>query len=617
MAVRRQKKIKSLDKAELSRQKILNAYLRQKLLRQKRQTIMAVPPSLQLQARIDELSGGGKCCNPPNKQDPYTKFLKSNKTLDEKIDRGLKSCPTALIAQLEDDVDDEVNPKAKRSFSDADENKSKDCHYSEHFSAIQGPDFDILPLETQHEILFEMQESRKMNSWGKFDMMPKDPQRFSSFQMDRLVKRRALQKKIQSVQQEMGQKHIHVQNLDDLLKFDYGDFENKKTQIAVSKNDGFALMKSQATDKEKIQSQESKPGTSRQVITIDDFLHGSSSDSDSSTKGKSKPTDNSSSKKIVGQNVNNERSEEEDLKHAIALSLLDVGTVEIIGNSFENINRGPVKENQAFSLETAATLQTATEMGSKEDDKEFPIFQMSHCAKFLDTVGFRLPQPLPSNENYENFLTENNNSGNLVNTCIKPIDDDEGTNNSTSESDEDFEEVVDETSEETQCPSTGSPDTVTTIDLTDLRGSAFSRGEDIFADIFLVDKEHHSHAPVELNKNVNKKTHDPILSSDDLEVESKWDLKSESGSDIEADLIEIVMKESVELTSTDCTISSSSNQDEASEKLPSTANKDFLNYKHADGQLRMITTNYLQTQVRNIIFCTWKFFQHSRAVMGF
>ena len=74
--------------------------------------------------------------------------------------------------------------------------------------------FRNLPPETQHEILLELKETRKQNSWNKLHEMPSEAQDFSGFQMQRLLKRRNLQKRLNEVTKEMNQSKHNFLNLE-------------------------------------------------------------------------------------------------------------------------------------------------------------------------------------------------------------------------------------------------------------------------------------------------------------------------------------------------------------------------------------------------------------------
>ena len=69
---------------------------------------------------------------------------------------------------------------------------------------VKSEEFLALPKETQYEMLTELTERRKQSSWGRMHEMPKDQTGFSGFQMDRLLKRSQVQKKLDNVGKEIG-----------------------------------------------------------------------------------------------------------------------------------------------------------------------------------------------------------------------------------------------------------------------------------------------------------------------------------------------------------------------------------------------------------------------------
>jgi len=161
-----------------------------------------------------------------------------------------------------------------------------------------------------------MQESKKTNSWNKMSELPRDAGEFSSFQVDRLLKRRFLQKKIQSVQKEMGQRHIHVQNLDELATYE-AEF-GTEAQVVGSRDKGALLLKP------KLNPTNSIPGTStdqsgmsrkkNQTGTAEDFYIGVSS----ASSDEEEPPHTRSHPSLSGVKVS---EEEADIQLAIQLSL--------------------------------------------------------------------------------------------------------------------------------------------------------------------------------------------------------------------------------------------------------------------------------------------------------
>lgn len=81
-------------------------------------------------------------------------------------------------------------------------------------------EFRSLPLETQHEILSELQDTRKQNSWNTINEMPQESNNFSSFQMNRLLKRYQFQKTLDDVRTEI--KKVNTADIEASL---FGDLE--------------------------------------------------------------------------------------------------------------------------------------------------------------------------------------------------------------------------------------------------------------------------------------------------------------------------------------------------------------------------------------------------------
>lgn len=65
--------------------------------------------------------------------------------------------------------------------------------------------FQSLPTEMQFELLAELKERRKQSSWDKMSEMPRKADDFSGFQMERLVRRSQVQKKLNEVGKQLGE----------------------------------------------------------------------------------------------------------------------------------------------------------------------------------------------------------------------------------------------------------------------------------------------------------------------------------------------------------------------------------------------------------------------------
>ncbi|XP_042235863.1 DNA excision repair protein ERCC-5-like [Homarus americanus] len=68
---------------------------------------------------------------------------------------------------------------------------------------FESNEFKSLNIETQHEILSELQSTRKQNSWNRINEMPKEAENFAEFQMGRLIKRRDFQATLDSTRDEI------------------------------------------------------------------------------------------------------------------------------------------------------------------------------------------------------------------------------------------------------------------------------------------------------------------------------------------------------------------------------------------------------------------------------
>ncbi|XP_065575452.1 DNA excision repair protein ERCC-5-like isoform X2 [Artemia franciscana] len=68
-----------------------------------------------------------------------------------------------------------------------------------HSVDIDASEFRALPASVQHDILTDLRETRKQNSWGKLYEMPQESPDFSSFQMERLLRRRKVQERLEKI----------------------------------------------------------------------------------------------------------------------------------------------------------------------------------------------------------------------------------------------------------------------------------------------------------------------------------------------------------------------------------------------------------------------------------
>ncbi|CAD5119273.1 DgyrCDS7901 [Dimorphilus gyrociliatus] len=69
---------------------------------------------------------------------------------------------------------------------------------------MESEQFRSLPYDMQHEILIELKEKEKRNSWKTIDKLPPVAEDFSSFQMDRLKKKSRINDRIELVRDELN-----------------------------------------------------------------------------------------------------------------------------------------------------------------------------------------------------------------------------------------------------------------------------------------------------------------------------------------------------------------------------------------------------------------------------
>lgn len=58
---------------------------------------------------------------------------------------------------------------------------------------VNSSQFKSLPADIRHDILQDIKDTRKQNSWGRLHELPVESNTFSSFQMEKLLKRRQVQ----------------------------------------------------------------------------------------------------------------------------------------------------------------------------------------------------------------------------------------------------------------------------------------------------------------------------------------------------------------------------------------------------------------------------------------
>lgn len=162
---------------------------------------------------------------------PRKRNVRASRT-DDTIDDMFKlpELPAATVASKaqgdkESDLDDsyafgssEYATTSTTDDSSFDESNSRH-HYNANLQAIdvRSKHFKALPADVRHEILVDIKETRKQSSWGRLHELPPKSDDFSTFQMKRLLKRRAVQESIEEAEQEMGGRSLTYNELKNLF----------------------------------------------------------------------------------------------------------------------------------------------------------------------------------------------------------------------------------------------------------------------------------------------------------------------------------------------------------------------------------------------------------------
>nr|XP_036212616.1 DNA repair protein complementing XP-G cells homolog [Bactrocera oleae] len=126
-----------------------------------------------------------------------------------------------LHAEKESKKDQEYTDSSLSYYSEVSEAESSidDSNpWREYNANIQAIDvrsehFKSLPPEVRHEILVDIKDTRKQSSWGRLHELPSSSKEFSSFQMKRLLKRRAVQESIEETEKEIGERALTFTDL--------------------------------------------------------------------------------------------------------------------------------------------------------------------------------------------------------------------------------------------------------------------------------------------------------------------------------------------------------------------------------------------------------------------
>ncbi|CAG9862806.1 unnamed protein product [Phyllotreta striolata] len=180
----------------------------------------------------------------------------------------LPSIATVEDSSSEDEVDNKDLPDSTTD-SDTSPNKQFDLHTIDTTSSY----FKSLPLDVKHEVLTDLIETRKQNSWAKLHQFPKQSDDFSSYQMNRLLKRKEVQSALDDVSKEMGGMSLSLAELESLLK-DQGVEITSGKKIASDEHTRYLYIKNlqeeiKRAEKEKNQSSSNNIEEDKKITKAD------------------------------------------------------------------------------------------------------------------------------------------------------------------------------------------------------------------------------------------------------------------------------------------------------------------------------------------------------------
>ncbi|OWR49278.1 mutagen-sensitive protein 201 [Danaus plexippus plexippus] len=167
------------------------------------------------------------------RQDNKTKYNSASEKLKREITLllGKKTAIGSLLGkqisptknkqpQANDDIFKLPELPEKGAYSESESEDEQDSSASTvdlHSVDFDSDKFKNMPIKEKYDLLIELKETRKMNSWGKINTLPKKSDNFSDFQMQRLLKRRQLQECLEETEKEMGDEGMSLNELESLL----------------------------------------------------------------------------------------------------------------------------------------------------------------------------------------------------------------------------------------------------------------------------------------------------------------------------------------------------------------------------------------------------------------
>ncbi|KAK0179791.1 hypothetical protein PV327_005509 [Microctonus hyperodae] len=229
-----------------------------------------------------------------------------------------------MLPLLSTNLPDDQNSTESDSSVELSPRKQTKWKGNIHTVDVTSNDFKALPVDVRYDILTDLKETRKQNSWGRLHEIPQETHQFSNYQMQRLLKRRKVQESLEEAEQEMGGKNLTLDELEKLMLEQGVDVQNKDTAFRIAADSTTRLiyindlkaLKSKSDTSDSVCEDSSKPGCSSEresdetlpsiieestnvVENIDEYDLDNEWDSDIEVIDK--PIDDSSIKKYFGK----------------------------------------------------------------------------------------------------------------------------------------------------------------------------------------------------------------------------------------------------------------------------------------------------------------------------
>ncbi|XP_034245331.1 DNA repair protein complementing XP-G cells [Thrips palmi] len=170
----------------------------------------------------------------------------------------LPPLPSEEMGSSDDETNNKLQSFMESSMSDDDSESetkptSQQIHgikFDLHSLDVNSEEFLSLPPDVRHDILSDLKETRKQNSWGRLHEMPEESGDFSNYQLGRLLKRRNVQVSLEQAEKEMGGKVMRMSELQELMAAQGVDIiednpmlDNASHRIASDSTTRFVLCK--------------------------------------------------------------------------------------------------------------------------------------------------------------------------------------------------------------------------------------------------------------------------------------------------------------------------------------------------------------------------------------